>query len=136
MIILYVEDNADDVLFFTRSLKKIHPAGQCRVVTSFHDSKCYLVGEGTYKDRKQYPFPTLVIATAKLPEGKGLDVLRWAHSRPELSRLPFCIFDDMPEHLREPLPDPTRQRYFEKPSSLREWPLILQQILTWSETCR
>lgn len=94
------------------------------------------MGKGIYEDRNQHPFPTLVIAGAKLPDGKGIDLLRWAHARPELSDLPFCVFDGIPQHLREPLPDPTHHRYFEKPSRLGEWPLTLQQIFTWSETSR
>lgn len=133
MTILYVEESSDDVLFFGRALKQIAPKVPWRVVVDLEQAKCYLIGEGKYEDRKQYPFPTLIIAGMKLPDGEGIELLKWAQARRELSRVPFCLFDGVPDHLREPLPDPRRQQYFEKPSLLREWPVIIQQMLTWSE---
>ena len=136
MTILYVEQSDDDVLFFARSMKEIAPGVAWQFVVDIQEAKCYLKGQGIYEERNRYPFPTLVIATSKLRDGKAVELLRWAHARPELSLMPFCVFDGMPEHLREPLPDPTLHRYFEKPARLREWPVILQQILTWSETSR
>ena len=47
----------------------------------------YLEGEGKFADRKQHPFPDLLILDLKMRHVTGLQILRWLRGRPELSRL-------------------------------------------------
>lgn len=131
-MILYVEQSDDDTFCFARCLQRLTPKVECRHVTSLHDAKCYLKGDGIYADRHEYLFPDLVLATFTLCDGTGLDLARWAKSQAAFAALPFCLFtDDVPPQQRTELCDPLPKgaHVFEKPSCLNDWPAVLKQIL-------
>ena len=130
-MILYVEHSSDDAFFFARSLKRLAPKMQFRHVNTIHDAKCYLKGEGTYQDRNEYPFPDLVIADSKLSDGPATELLLWTKSRPEFAALTFCLFTDLPPHLRGRVLESLADKIclLDKPSHLADWNPVIQRIL-------
>ena len=130
-MILYIEKSTDDLFFFVRSLRKVAPNMEWRHVSTVRDAKSYIKGEGIYADRTKYPFPDLLLTDFKLLNGTGPEFLKWAESQHETAHLPFCLFNDLPVHLRGDLPasNPAGICLVEKPAHLDDWPSVLKQIL-------
>jgi CheY-like chemotaxis protein len=84
--ILLVEDNADDVFFMKRALKVAGIVNPVEVATTGQAAIAYLDGEGSFCDRRQFPFPVLVFLDLKLPIKNGHEVLEWIRSHPTISK--------------------------------------------------
>ena len=125
-VILYVDGNSDDAFFFGRSLKQVLPEAEWRHVATVHEAKCYLKGKGSYQDRRRYPFPQMVLADSKLPDGTAADFHSWIRSQSELASLRVCVFAD-------PGYDAASHGscVFDKPGQLREWPQVISQMIEW-----
>ncbi len=80
--ILQVEDDANDVFFFQRAMKKAGANNPIQVVTDGQQAIDYLKGSGKYADRELFPLPSLVLLDLKLPHVMGLEVLRWIRQQP------------------------------------------------------
>ncbi len=94
--VLWVEDDADDVLLIGRA---IHKAGfdQPALVRDGREAVDYLSGSGKYADRNAHPFPSLVLLDLKLPKMSGFEVLQWIRERPEVCRVPVVMFTSSSE---------------------------------------
>ncbi len=89
--ILLVEDNPDDALLIGSAFEKSGIKNRLLVVSTAEDAIKLLNGEGAYCDRKQYPFPVLVLADLKLPGLTGFDFVKWLRAQPDLKRLPVIV---------------------------------------------
>ncbi len=74
--ILLVEDDENDVFFFTRALTKLGIESPLHVASDGQQALDYLEGHEGYSNRNEFPFPSLVLLDLKLPHVKGLDVLK------------------------------------------------------------
>ena len=91
--ILLVDDNLDEQFLIERALHRILPAGSTvRVVNSGHQAIAYMIGEGKFEDRQQYPFPSLIITDLNMPDGDGFDVLEFLQKNPAWSMVPRIVF--------------------------------------------
>jgi CheY-like chemotaxis protein len=91
-IILYAEDERDDI-FFLESAFQI--AGLPLVLKSVPDGEQaihYLAGEGAFADRSRHPLPALILLDINIPKKNGFDVLKWIRQQPDLKSLPVLIF--------------------------------------------
>jgi CheY-like chemotaxis protein len=89
--VLWVEDDADDVLLIGRAIRKAglpHPS----LVRDGKEAVEYLSGSGKYGDRLANPFPSIILLDLKLPKMSGFEVLQWIRERPELCRIPVIMF--------------------------------------------
>lgn len=73
--ILLVEDNHDDILFIRRAFNKAQIINPLKVVEDGEEAMAYLLGQGRFGDRKEYPFPALILLDLKLPRISGYEVL-------------------------------------------------------------
>ena len=89
-LVLLVEDNEDDVLLFKRALKKAGLLNPVHVAFDIATARQYLNGEGPFTDRAIHPFPAILVIDLRLPDGSGLDFLRWVRSHPEF-RVLHCL---------------------------------------------
>ena len=89
-LILLVEDNDDDALLFQRALKKAGFINPVSTVTSVAAAKHYLKGDGPFADRSAHPFPSIMVVDLKLPDGDGVEFLRWVRSQPDFKSL-HCL---------------------------------------------
>ena len=94
--VLWVEDDADDVLLIGRAIRK---AGLDRpaLARDGQEAVAYLSGSGEYADRDAHPFPSLILLDLKLPRISGFEVLQWIRERPEVRRVPVVMFTSSQE---------------------------------------
>lgn len=86
-VILYVEDEDDDVFFMQHAFKK---AGVSELLVVVADGKAamdYLAGEGEYADRARFPMPSIVLLDLNLPIRSGFEVIQWIRGQPALRTL-------------------------------------------------
>jgi CheY-like chemotaxis protein len=90
--ILLVEDDANDVLLVQRAFRKLNVVHPIQVVNDGEQATAYLLGEGQFANRDQYPFPVLMLLDLKLPRKAGLEVLAWLRSQTTvIRRLPVVV---------------------------------------------
>jgi DNA-binding response OmpR family regulator len=75
--ILLVEDDENDVFFFTKALKKLNIENALRVASDGQQALDYFQGREQFANRVEFPLPDLVLLDLKLPRLRGLDVLKW-----------------------------------------------------------
>jgi CheY-like chemotaxis protein len=89
--VLYVDDDENDAFFMCHAweLAQItHPLIHLKDGQAAMD---YLDGQGRYSDRKQHPFPCLLLLDLKMPRKSGFDVLYWLRERPALAALRVVV---------------------------------------------
>lgn len=91
--ILLVDDDADEQFFTSRALRKILAIGATvNVVASGDEAIAYMIGEGKFADRKEFPFPSLVITDLNMEDGDGFDVLEFMQANPGWSVVPRIVY--------------------------------------------
>ena len=90
-IVLLVEDNADDLIFIQRAIRKAGASVSLQIVGNGEEAVSYLLGEGFYSDRERYPFPALIVTNMKMPRMNGLELLTWIKQQPTLKHLPVLV---------------------------------------------
>ncbi|MGH8733052.1 MAG: response regulator [Burkholderiales bacterium] len=76
VVILLVEDNAEDAEMTTRALRKRNLANQLHWVKDGEEALEYLFCEGRYAGRDRNHPPKLVLLDIKMPKVDGIEVLR------------------------------------------------------------
>jgi len=89
--ILVVEDRPDDIELLKLMFRRSRILNPIQSVETVRDAICYLKGEGIYKDRETYPFPTLVLIDLTLSDGSGFEILRWIRNRAPQSPLAAVV---------------------------------------------
>jgi CheY-like chemotaxis protein len=77
------EDSRNDVDMFRRALRKTGLQNPLHVVHTGDEVISYLLGEGQYADRAQFPMPDLLLLDSQMPGKSGCEVLQWFRERPE-----------------------------------------------------
>jgi CheY-like chemotaxis protein len=88
-LILLVEDDANDVLFFQRAMTKVPMTNPLHVATDGQQAIDYLKSAGRFVEGHEVPFPDLILLDLKLPFVMGLDVLKWI--RQEFGLSPIVV---------------------------------------------
>jgi CheY-like chemotaxis protein len=121
-VVLYVEDEPDDVFFLRAAVKAVGADADVRDVGDGAAAMAYLSGEGPYADRAAHPLPSLVLLDVNLPLLSGFEVLRWIRGQPALRGLPVVVFSSSgrPED-RALAKELDAQDYVQKPPSGRQF---------------
>jgi CheY-like chemotaxis protein len=90
-VLLLIEDNPDDVLLFKRSVEKVGLSKFIHVVKNGESAQQYLQGQGLYRDRFAYPFPSLVFLDLKLPGISGFELLTWIRQDARANRVKVVV---------------------------------------------
>ncbi len=112
--ILMIEDNLGDVLLVREALAEADVPNSIRVVDNGVDALECLHRRGPYGGQT---LPDLVLLDLNLPRKNGRDVLAEIKADAVLRKLPLVVFTSSPQE-QDVLDgcDPTRCRYFVKPS--------------------
>ena len=125
--ILVAEDNADDVALLKRAFLKASLPHQLRFVFSGIEAVDYLEGKGPYKDRATFPFPSVLVLDMTMPQGGGVNVLRWLQSNPFFKELPVVVLTGSDEHERTAL-ELGADEFYVKSAAMADLVRILQNI--------
>jgi CheY-like chemotaxis protein len=90
--ILYVDDNADELLLFEAACRMGRVAFALQTVEGSAAGLAYLAGEGPYADRQRYPFPDAVLLDIKMAGVNGFDMLHRLRADPAHAGLPVVLF--------------------------------------------
>jgi len=65
MKILLLEDDENDVLFVKHAAERSQDGHSVQAVHNGAEAICYLLGEGKYSDRDEFPFPSVILSDLK-----------------------------------------------------------------------
>jgi CheY-like chemotaxis protein len=122
-LILHVEDDPNDVLFFREACRKAALPCEFEVVADGELAIAYLRGAEQFGDRQRYPFPNLLLLDLKIPRKTGFEVLEWVRSQPSLSVLPVIIFTSSTHE------GDMRRAYGEGANSFLVKPVIFEELM-------
>ena len=89
--VLIVEDDANDAYFIQRAFQHSGVIRVPHICKNGNDAIRYLEGKGEYADRRQFPFPNVLITDLKMPLGSGFELLEWIRDHPDLRVIPTVI---------------------------------------------
>jgi CheY-like chemotaxis protein len=93
--VLYVEDDESDVFMMRRMRRAWQKTGfpnPLLVVRDGQEAAEYLVGNGEFADRAEYPLPTLMLLDLRLPRMSGFELLAWLRGQEDgIRALPVVI---------------------------------------------
>jgi len=89
--ILLVEDNDDDALLVQRAIRKNNITNAIHRMKDGIEALNYLQGLEGFSDRKQFPFPEVIILDLKMPRMGGLELLAWIDEHPEYRVIPTIV---------------------------------------------
>ena len=75
-IVLYVEDDPNDVLLVRRACRNAKVSFEIQVVTDGQKAIEYLSGADIYSDRQRHPLPEMIMLDLKLPRQNGFEILQ------------------------------------------------------------
>jgi CheY-like chemotaxis protein len=90
-IVLYAEDDPRDVELMQRAFTKAGLADRLKIVTDGKEAIVYLAGNGKVADRREFPWPVLLLVDLKMPRKTGFDVIRWVRQSPQFVTLPTVV---------------------------------------------
>jgi CheY-like chemotaxis protein len=90
-IILYAEDEEDDVFFLKRAFQMSGSAHTLKAVPDGEQALDYLAGKGSFADRTRHPLPALILLDINIPKISGFEVLEWLRQQPRLKSMPAVI---------------------------------------------
>ncbi len=133
-IVLYVEDELDDLILMDMAFEKAGMKDSLRAVHNGREAMNYLKGIGNFGDRDRYPLPDLLLLDWSLPVVAGVEVLEAVRRDPQLANLPVIVFTSLVR------PDQKRQAmargangYLQKPGSPRELGQLVEKLKPWLE---
>ena len=90
-LILYEEDEEDDVSLMQLAFKRAAIGHRLETVANGDQAVEYLMGSGAYGDRDKHPLPCLILLDLKMPGKSGLEVLKWIRTQPCTCLLPVIV---------------------------------------------
>jgi len=81
-VFLLVEDDENDVILVRRAFSKSQLLNPLAVVRNAEEAMAYFMGIGAYKNRSEYPLPSLVLLDLKMPGMSGIEFLQWLRQQP------------------------------------------------------
>lgn len=95
--ILLLDDDPQDEMLMTRTLRKINLSNRLEVVRDGQQALDFLLGEGEFADRAGRPLPAVVLLDISLPRLSGLEVLERLRANPRTNMLPIVMMTSSDE---------------------------------------
>jgi CheY-like chemotaxis protein len=136
--ILLVEDNPVDAMLIQRAFRELKKDYRVSVVNDGALAVDYMKGDGLYADRKEYPFPRLILLDLSLPVMDGFQFLKWLREESALRHVPVVALSGSSFS-----PDIKRayatgaNSFLSKPSGLSELTGAVKDLMEyWLGRCR
>jgi DNA-binding response OmpR family regulator len=128
-VILYVENDPNDVTLVKVALEKLKMPVSLFVARDGEQGEAYLEGRGIYADRDCYPWPDLVLMDLKMPRKSGFEVTKWIRAEEAWAQLPIIVLtsSEQPED-RTAVMDAGATAFYIKPVGLEELEATLRDI--------
>lgn len=131
-LILLVEDNKMDVALTLDAFREAHLANKIQVAHNGEEALQYLLGEGEFADRKNYPLPSIVLLDLKMPGIDGFEVLRKIKTTDEIKRIPVIILTSSKEEGDKALSyDCGANSYLVKPVSFDGFLEVIKKVMDY-----
>ena len=89
--ILVVEDDPNDRVLLELAFSRIGVGDPVQIVSSGAEALAYLRGEGIYRDRTRFPYPSFLITDLKMPGVDGFAILADLRANPDRSITPSIV---------------------------------------------
>ncbi|SPE54378.1 Response regulator receiver protein [Verrucomicrobia bacterium] len=89
--ILLVENDPNEQALIEEAFRANGMTGPLQKVGDGVEAISYLMGEGKYADRIQFPYPSLILTDLHMPRADGFDVLRHLKSNPTWAIIPTVV---------------------------------------------
>ena len=93
-VILLVEANADDVFMIRHTLEHAFFSHSLQVASDAEEALAYLKGDRKYRNRADYPLPSLILLALKLPKMDGFNLLRWIRRQSRFKSIRIVVLTD------------------------------------------
>jgi len=126
---LLVDDDAVDVLLFSRAVKESGLDIRLQTLGSGQQAKDYLQAKGEFADRTSHPMPDLIVLDLKMPGVSGFDLLAWRKASSIFSSIPVVILSGMKDSAQaKTAVELGADKYLAKPAEPNQWKKIVQEI--------
>jgi CheY-like chemotaxis protein len=95
--ILLIEDNRMDIELTLDAFRERRLNNAIHVAPGGREGLDYLLGNGEFADRDQFPLPDLILLDLKMPVIDGHEVLRQIKQFPVLKRIPVVVLSSSKE---------------------------------------
>lgn len=127
--ILLVEDNRMDVELTLDAFREAHFVNSIQVCSDGEEALNYLLGNGHFSDREQYPLPDLILLDLNLPKINGHEVLKEIKARPFLKRIPVVVLTSSKDEAdRARSYDSGVNSYLVKPVSFEGFLQVIKEV--------
>lgn len=90
-LILLIEDDANDVFLFRRTLSKLGYHADVRVVASNGEARRYMLNEGEFTNTAYYRQPDLIVSDFRLADDTALSFVQWLRSSSQFNDIPVVM---------------------------------------------
>jgi CheY-like chemotaxis protein len=96
-LILMAEDEPEQAELARRAFKKYCFINPIFIVSDGTEVLSYLLGEGNFANRDEYPLPSLLLLDLRMQRMHGFDVIRWVRAHPDFKELPIVVLSTSDE---------------------------------------
>lgn len=135
--ILLVDDSENDLILMRAAFKQVASNSALQEVRNGEEAMAYLKGEGRYRDRSQFPLPTVMLMDLNMPMKNGFEVLAWVRAQPVLKRLTTIVLtaSTRGEDVERAF-DSGATAFLVKPSNLELLVDMIRCLSQWIQVCR
>src|SRR5438309_11574947 len=90
-VILLAEDREDDIFLIRKAFRTAGLNNPLYVVNDGEQAIAYLIGDGPFSNRDEYPLPDIILLDLKMPRLDGFEVLTWIRQQPGIRGLPVVV---------------------------------------------
>lgn len=99
-VVLLAEDREDDIFLIRKAFATAGLSNPLYVVNDGEQAIAYLMGDGPFSNRAEYPLPDIILLDLKMPRLDGFEVLTWIRRQPGIRGLPVVVLTSS-EELRD-----------------------------------
>jgi len=90
-VVLLVDDDVDTIRLIRMSLIQAGFINKVLEARDGQEAREYLLGQGKFSNRMQYPLPQVILLDLKMPRINGLEFLCWLRSWPPGRLIPVIV---------------------------------------------